>query len=79
MCLLVLSLASSIAPSTGAVTLRRASKSMETSLRYDSNRRALCLFAKERFTNNEDVVLTVRLRSHVASRVVARRASRRFE
>ncbi|CEF98552.1 unnamed product [Ostreococcus tauri] len=32
---------------------------METSLRYDSNRRALCLFAKERFTNNEDVVLTV--------------------
>jgi len=32
---------------------------METSLRYDANRRTLSLFAKERFTNAQDVVLTV--------------------
>jgi len=32
---------------------------METSLRYDSNRRSLSLFAKERFTNAGDLVLTV--------------------
>jgi len=33
---------------------------METSLRYDTTSRSLSLFAKERFTNSEDVVLTVR-------------------
>ena len=34
---------------------------METSLRYDTPSRSLSLFAKERFTNSEDVVLTVRI------------------
>ena len=34
---------------------------METSLRYDTTSRSLSLFAKERFTNSEDVVLTVRI------------------
>ena len=33
---------------------------METSLRYDSASRSLSLFAKERFTSSDDLVLTVR-------------------
>jgi len=46
---------------------------METSLRYDPTRRALSIFAKERFANKDDVVLTVRATSR--SRVLFVRAS----
>ena len=34
---------------------------METSLRFDSRTKHLCLFAKEKFSNDDNYVLTVRL------------------
>ena len=33
---------------------------METSLRFDSRTKHLCLFAKEKFSNDDNYVLTVR-------------------
>ena len=44
---------------------------METSLRYDPSRRALCLFAKERFASSDDVILTVRSPSTPLARLVS--------
>lgn len=34
---------------------------METSLRFDSRTKHLCLFAKEKFSNDDNYVLTVRV------------------
>lgn len=45
---------------------------METSLRYDSSSRSLSLFAKERFTSSDDLVLTVRAFALSLSRSLAR-------
>ena len=41
---------------------------METSLRFDSRTKHLCLFAKEKFSNDDNYVLTVRA-PHALSRV----------